>query len=112
VRVLWILGVLAATAASTADAAEWRYCYGADRPGHRFYLSAPFRTSEPMIRIELDFQRRLIAEGLGEIHTGCPRAADKAGILALMREAERFNREEGNRLFALDWPEAEPVASR
>jgi hypothetical protein len=105
------LGILVVAASATSAAADWRYCYAADRSHHRFYVSAPFPAAQPLEVIEHAFGRMLAERRVAQEGFACPRGGDQSDIRALMGEAVSYNRDIGNTVIPLDWTMESATAS-
>lgn len=107
-----LAGCFALLASATgAQAVEWRYCYALTREDHRFHMSEPFPTTQPMEVIEAEFRRHLVQMRIDGASSACSRNPDREALREFMQAAAAYNRAQGNRVVTLDWPGVDPVVA-
>ncbi|HEY0329203.1 MAG TPA: hypothetical protein VGC77_08880 [Rhodopseudomonas sp.] len=94
---------LAISATAPACANDWRYCLASSDADHKAYVSAPFSTSDDLVRAETSFRDLLKRSHLKNYVVQCPRSDDETSLLAMQRHAIGFNAQYGNQTTVLDW---------
>ena len=95
-RLLLIASTL--IAATSANAADWRYCLASATDDHKVYMSEPFQTDAPMSTVEEAFARLLARSGLRHGEIQCPRSESEKSALTMRDHAIAFNRTNGNEI--------------
>jgi hypothetical protein len=94
--------LIGALKASTARAAEWRYCLAATPAQHKVYMSAPFQNNMTMETLEAAFGQALDRAQVQHDAVQCPRG-DESTIAGMKAQAIHYSREVGDRVIDFNW---------
>lgn len=98
------LSVLAMVLATSAQAADWRYCLAQDEDARRIYVTSPFQSDRPLQVLEAQFNAWLQANEVNAATGGiCPRAISQFGPAEDVQAAINYNRGLGLKAVPISW---------
>jgi hypothetical protein len=105
-----VVFLLVTSAVPGAAHADWRYCFGLDRPGQTVYLSEAFASEQPAETLDDAYAGDLARQVGSAFVVNCPRAADEAELRDDRLRAAEYNRENGNAVVETRWQPDSRVA--